>query len=60
MFAVVAVVLDRVFLERQVAGPKALRLWPGLYFDSDPDKTNPGDQPRVTVSLKVLAYPSGG
>lgn len=25
----------RKFLERKVEGPPALRLWPGLYFDSD-------------------------
>lgn len=26
---------NRKFLERKVEGPSVLRLWPGLYFDSD-------------------------
>lgn len=42
----------RMFLERRVAGPKALRLWPGLYFDSDADGTV-REEGRMAVSLKV-------
>ncbi|CAM9221249.1 unnamed protein product, partial [Sphacelaria rigidula] len=41
----------RMFLERRVAGPKALRLWPGLYFDSDADGTV-REEGRMAVSLK--------
>lgn len=29
----------RRFLERKVEGPSAIRLWPGLYFDSDTKST---------------------
>ncbi|CAM9149560.1 unnamed protein product [Ectocarpus sp. 13 AM-2016] len=31
---------SRKFLERKVEGPSVLRLWPGLYFDSDTGSVN--------------------
>lgn len=31
---------NRKFLERKVEGPSVLRLWPGLYFDSDTGSGN--------------------
>ena len=34
-FVAAHAMLSRKFLERKVEGPSVLRLWPGLYFDSD-------------------------
>ncbi|CAM9638144.1 unnamed protein product, partial [Hapterophycus canaliculatus] len=37
----------RKFLERNVEGPSALRLWPGLYFDSDGDDGGNGEGGKI-------------
>lgn len=49
----------RTFLERKVEGPSVLRLWPGLYFDSDTDNAvqdfedKRGPKERVKVTMQV-------
>lgn len=37
----------RKFLEKKVEGPSILKLWPGLYFDSDPVNKNDGPNKKV-------------